>query len=288
MPFARALIHYGLQPSLLIGSVWLVVALGDAEAAYPIALVGSLGLLCALERWQPARPEWRQTTREFLTTLGLVSFIITIAGALVYAYQAELGPTLAEFRARHGLDVWPRRWPLAAQIPLAFFTSEFFWYWLHRAEHRFGWVWRASGHGAHHSFQHLGAIHFSANHPFELALLLLPMACVELLLGAGPAAAGASVLLLANTTIAHTNLDLNTRGIGWVFTTNRYHVHHHSRVLEESNTNYGCAVILWDRIFGTFADAPTTATGIGDTEPRLLGKMLLPFRQPEDTAVAPG
>ncbi len=58
-------------------------------------------------------------------------------------------------------------------------------------------------------------------------------------------------------------------------------------MLEESNTNYGCAVILWDRLFGTFSDAATVATGIGDTEPSLLGKALLPFREPQDTAVAP-
>ena len=58
-------------------------------------------------------------------------------------------------------------------------------------------------------------------------------------------------------------------------------------MFEESNTNYGCNVILWDRIFGTFSDAPTEATGIGDTEPSLLGKVLMPFRRPDDTAVAP-
>ena len=176
---------------------------------------------------------------------------------------------------------------MAVQIPLAFFLSEFAWYWMHRAEHRFPWVWRSTGHAAHHSFQHLGAIHFSANHPFELGVLLLPMALVELLLGAGPAATGASVLLITNAGIAHTNLDLNTRGIGWLFTTNRYHQHHHSRVLEESNTNYGCAVILWDRLFGTFSDAPTLATGIGSTEPTLMEKALLPLREPDDTTVAP-
>ena len=104
----------------------------------------------------------------------------------------------------------------------------------------------------------------------------------------GPDVMGAKTsAVIEGSFFGHTNLDLNTRGIGWVFTTNRYHVHHHSRVLEESNTNYGCAVILWDRIFGTFADAPTRDTGIGDTEPSLIGKLLLPFKQPENTAVAP-
>ena len=286
-PIVRTLLHYGLQPTLLIGSVWLVVAQGDAEAAYPIAFVGLIVLLCGLEAWIPARCEWRQSAREFLTNLGIVMLFAAIAGMVVFAYRADLGPALDAYRARHGLDVWPHHWPLAVQIPLAFFLSEFGWYWLHRAEHRFKWVWRATGHGAHHSFQHLGAIHFGANHPFEMGVLLLPMALVELLLGAGPAATGGSVLLLANTGIAHSNLDLNTRGIGCLFTTNRYHQHHHSRVLEESNSNYGCAVILWDRLFGTFSDAPTLATGIGNTEPSLIRKALLPFREPPDTAVAP-
>ena len=284
---ARALVHYGIQPVLLVGIVWLVVALSDAETAFPYVFAGLIVLFYGLESWIPGRPDWRHSGREFVTNLGIVLVFGVIAEAAVRAYQTELGPALDELRAQHGLDVWPRHWPLALQIPLAFFLSEFGWYWLHRAEHRFPWVWRATGHGAHHSFQNLGAIHFGANHPFEVGVLLLPMALVELLLGAGPAATGGSVLLLVNTAIAHSNLDLNTRGIGWIFTTNRYHRHHHSRVLEESNTNYGCAVILWDRLFGTFSDAPTHATGIGDTEPTLIGKVLLPFREPRDTTVAP-
>jgi sterol desaturase/sphingolipid hydroxylase (fatty acid hydroxylase superfamily) len=281
------LVHYGIQPALLIGSVWLVVALDDAEAAYPIAFVGVIVVLAGLESWLPARPEWRQSVREFLTNLAIVLVFAALAGPVIFAYQAELVPVLDELRGRYGVDVWPHHWPLAAQIPLAFFLSEAGWYWLHRAEHRFSWIWRATAHGAHHSFQKLGAIHFGANHPFELGVLLLPMALVELIFGAGAAATGGAILLLANTAIAHSNLDLNTRVVGWVFTTNRYHQHHHSRVLAESNTNYGCAVILWDRLFGTFSDAATVATGIGDTEPSLLGKALLPFREPQDTAVAP-
>ena len=73
-----------------------------------------------------------------------------------------------------------------------------------------------------------------------------------------------------------------------LFTTNRYHVHHHSRVLEESNTNYGCAIILWDRLFGTYSNGVTTETGTGPTEPSLWQKFQMPFVEPDDTATAPG
>jgi len=58
-------------------------------------------------------------------------------------------------------------------------------------------------------------------------------------------------------------------------------------VLDESNTNYGCAAILWDRMFGTFADAPTRETGTGPTEPSLWGKFLMPIKEPADTQIAP-
>jgi len=31
------------------------------------------------------------------------------------------------------------------------------------------------------------------------------------------------------------------------------HQLHHSCDFDESNTNYGCTIILWDRMFGTFS-----------------------------------
>lgn len=285
---ARVAVHYALHPLLLLACLTAIVSAQSIEAIYPLVFVGLIAGLGALEAWLPARPEWRQSPREFATNLAIVAIFSLIAGSVLFSYQAWLTEPMAAWRDRVGLDLWPVHWPLAAQILLAYFASEFGWYWMHRAAHRSPLVWRVTGHGAHHSFHHLGAVHFSTNHPFEVGVLLLPMAMVELLFGAGEAAAGASLLLLANSAIAHSNLDLCTKGIGWLFTTNRFHIHHHSRVLEESNTNYGCSAIVWDRLFGTFSDAPTEATGIGDTEPGLWGKALLPFREPDDTSASPG
>lgn len=284
---ARSAVHFALQPVLMAASIAFVVASGTTDVAYPLFFVLIIVGLGALEACLPARPEWRQGWRELGTNLLIVVNFSIIAGAVLFAYQGSLAEPMAAWRARVGLDLWPHHWPLAVQILLAFFASELGWYWLHRAAHRHAWLWRATGHGAHHSFQHLGAVHFSANHPFEVFVLLLPMAVVELVFGAGQAAAGASVLLIAITGLAHANLDLNTKGVDWLFTTNRHHIHHHSRVLEESNTNYGCAAILWDRVFGTFVDAPTAAAGLGNSEPSLLDKALLPFREPTDTTASP-
>ena len=106
--------------------------------------------------------------------------------------------------------------------------------------------------------------------------------------GTGAAAAGAAILTVTQASIAHANIALNTRWIGLLFTTNKYHICHHSVVLEESNTNYGCSAIIWDRVFKTFLDKTTGEAGTGATEPTMWGKFLMPFKEPEDTAIAPG
>ena len=118
-------------------------------------------------------------------------------------------------------------------------------------------------------------------------LLVLPSALVELFFGVGMAAAGAAVLAVSQASIAHSNLRLNSKGIGWLFTTNTYHIRHHSAVLEESNTNYGCSAIVWDRVFGTFEDGAIAEAGIGPTEPSLWEKFLMPLKEPQDSAIAP-
>ena len=55
--------------------------------------------------------------------------------------------------------------------------------------------------------------------------------------------------------------------------------------MAQSNTNYGCAAIVWDRLFGTFLDQGIVEAGT-DQPSRLCGRM--PVREPEDTAVVPG
>ena len=225
--------------------------------------------------------------RYMLISVFIATYMFGGAVAVPF-YMETVDPILSQLRAIAGLDFWPSHWPLMVQVLIAFFMSEFIWYWLHRAEHRWGWIWRMTGHGSHHAFKHLGAIHVGANHPLEILLVLsLPATVVELLFGAGSAIGGSILLLITQASIAHSNLDFNTRVIGLLFTTNRYHIHHHSAVFEESNTNYGCAAILWDRLFGTFRDADTADTGIGPTQPGLWQIFIMPVLEPNDIQTSP-
>ena len=285
---SNPLIYYGLQPALL-GCALLTWYLNqDSLWVYPAIILAVQIILGVIEYQQPARPEWLPPARE---KIGLILLVVIIffytATVAAPFYEATLNPALSETRVLLGINIWPYEWPILFQVFLAFFLSEFIWYWFHRAEHRWLIIWRVSGHGAHHSFKNLGAINYGANHPLEYFVLLVPSAIVELLFGAGAAIGGAAILLVAQASIVHSNIPLNSGVIGWLLTTNRYHIHHHSMVIEESNTNYGCAVILWDRLFGTFSNQLTEETGIGPSEPSLFNKFIMPIREPTDSQISP-
>lgn len=284
----RKALFYCLQPVLLITAVGIWYTDPLFELTYIYVMIGVQLVLGAIEHYLPARPGWVIRARQKSINVIVVFFLTIIAIALTAAYVEWLAAPLAAIRHTTGLDIWPHHWPILAQLLLVFVVSEFIWYWVHRAEHRWTLIWRISGHGAHHSFKKLNALNFGLNHPFEYFFILLPSILVELVFGVGVAAAGASVLRVTQTSIVHSNISLNSKAIGWLLTTNRHHICHHSADLGESNTNYGCSTIIWDRVFGTFLDTSISDAGTGPTEPGLWQKFLMPIKEPKDTSIAPG
>ena len=283
---ARAL-YYGLQPAILLAviGVWLT------QPTNPTLFVGCVLavqlVLGVLEHLYPARGEWRLSGKQRSSSIVLVLILFFVAGAVGDFYTQVLDPFLSGLREQLGVHIWPHHWPLLAQMFTVFFLNELLWYWVHRAEHQWSVVWRFSGHGAHHAFQKLGALNFGLNHPLEYFFLLLPAALLELIFGIGAPALGASLLLVSQASIAHCNVAMNSRVIGWLFTTNQYHICHHSLDLAESNTNFGCAAIVWDRMFGTFSDNRAVAVGSGPKEPSTWHKLMMPIKEYEVSDIAP-
>ena len=162
----------------------------------------------------------------------------------------------------------------AATIPglilcaiLARTLGEFIYYWLHRLQHVTLLGWRI--HATHHHITKMGAARSDRTHPLEYLALGFSTGIVLALLGASEEViAVTAAFSFTGGWMTHANLPLRAGVYGWFFTAAEHHHAHHSTNLAQSNCNYGCNVIIWDRIFGTFCSAPTIdGVGAGKGEP---------------------
>jgi len=160
------------------------------------------------------------------------------------------------------LFVWQYRWwtvPLnrAWGLILLFATEEFFYYWNHRFAHGIRWLW--ASHAVHHSGEHfnlsvayrLGWTNlFSGNY-----LIFVPM----YLLGFHPLAVSITLSLnLLYQFWIHTEL---IPKLGWLelfLNTPSHHRVHHASNPEYIDRNYGGVLIVYDRLFNTFAEEKRT------------------------------
>ena len=280
--FARAVALVG-HPIQLAGVFGLWWALGRSDKAMYMALAATLLVSMTLERLIPAVPAWRQGLRETLPLVGLYVLGMVLYNVILIGYLSALPASLSDVHARIGNAIWPSAWPLPVQALLLFFASDFLYYWAHRAIHRWSPVWRISGHGFHHAFQNLHTINAGTNHPFELVFLAIPTVLLAAVFGPpDEALIGAGLLVLANASMAHANVRMETPLFNWIFTSSDQHRLHHSAVFEDSNTNYACNAILWDRLFGTYRRGEVLQTGVGPTQPALWRMFLMPFHEPKD------
>ena len=82
----------------------------------------------------------------------------------------------------------------------------------------------------------------------------------------------------------HTNMDVILGPFDYIFSSPKNHRYHHSKNIEEGNSNYGGDVIFWDILFGTFylpkGKEPSDEIGIGgmpNYPKTFIGLMLAPF-----------
>ena len=135
---------------------------------------------------------------------------------------------------------------------VAAIVIEFIGYWAHRLQHRYMFLWRI--HATHHHIVKMSIARADRTHPLEFLGLNLGSAVIMAFFGATPEVVAVTLVLrLTNARLNHCNLPFRSGIYGWLFTTAEWHTLHHSGDYDESNTNYGCAIILWDRVFGTFS-----------------------------------
>lgn len=136
-----------------------------------------------------------------------------------------------------------------------FLAVEFVYYWHHRAMHGVRWFW--ASHAVHHS-----ARHFNLSAGLRLGwfasltgnfVFYLPLA----FLGFHPAGIfGALALNLFYQFFLHTEYLPKLGPLEWVLNTPTHHRVHHACNEACLDRNFGGVLILYDRLFGSFAEAP--------------------------------
>jgi sterol desaturase/sphingolipid hydroxylase (fatty acid hydroxylase superfamily) len=128
----------------------------------------------------------------------------------------------------------------------------------HRAMHRFPLLWRL--HRMHHVDTDIDVTTALRFHPLEIVLSMLIKIAAIVLLGAPPEAVLMfEVALNACAMFNHANLNLPQWLDGplrLLIVTPDMHRIHHSVRQQETNSNYGFSVSLWDRLFGTYTAEP--------------------------------
>jgi sterol desaturase/sphingolipid hydroxylase (fatty acid hydroxylase superfamily) len=135
---------------------------------------------------------------------------------------------------------------------IGFFVVEFAYYWYHRFSHEVRWMW--ASHAVHHSPEEMNlltAIRLGWTNLISAGwLVYLPV----MFLGFDPRMV---IILLALDLrfqfFLHTEARINLGPLEWILNTPAHHRVHHASNAPYIDKNYGGALIIFDRMFGTFA-----------------------------------
>jgi sterol desaturase/sphingolipid hydroxylase (fatty acid hydroxylase superfamily) len=192
------------------------------------------------------------------------SFGVAIGDALARAAQAGIVALPFAFAYSHRLFDIPLN--SAWSILALFLGVEFLFYLYHFAAHNVRWLWAT--HAVHHTATR---INLSAGIRLGWTGLLsgnflffLPLAW----LGFHPLAVLAMMAAsLAYQFFIHTQFVPDLGPLEWVLNTPRHHLVHHACNPGCGNKNYGGVLIVYDRMFGTFAKPPEEELRFGLARP---------------------
>jgi len=251
--------------------------------------VAVLLVLALLERLAPRRALIQPKGRRWRTNLGLVVIDTLVLRALALAVPVLAVATAVDagrlgWGALNALD-----WPWWVEFALAVMILDLAIWTQHLITHKVPLFWRF--HRVHHADRDFDVTTALRFHPVEIAGSAGVKVGLVYLLGPSALAVLVFEILLSGTALFnHANLALPLpldRMLRLVLVTPDMHRVHHSIHREEHDSNYGFALSLWDRLFGTYVAEPKAGHGamtVGlewqDEKPARLGWVLwLPFRR---------
>jgi sterol desaturase/sphingolipid hydroxylase (fatty acid hydroxylase superfamily) len=267
---------------------------GIGEPAWRLSFFAAIFLsLAVLELLHP-RLERPELMRALKARRWFTNFSILVLSSLTLRMIFPAAATgVALFADMHGYGLLPMLGlpPFVSGI-LAFVILDFAIWLEHVVFHKVPLFWRI--HRVHHADTGLDVTTALRFHPLEILLSVLWKSAIILAIGA-PAVSVLvfEIVLNGAAMFNHANLKLPARVDGMLrrlIVTPDMHSIHHSTEPEETGTNYGFSLSIWDRMFSTYRERskhPPEAMRIGLARyrnpwpARLLWSLLLPFRKAE-------
>ena len=255
-PQLRSFLTWTVYPGVMLISILMfygLINLGMSStlSSYIAAIICGLGLITLLELVLPYRREWLPTRQEIKTD---IIFMLLVQVLLPYLLTIFTVAFIGDYLKSMGWNIqglWPHSYPVWVQMLIMMFAADFFRYWLHRAAHTWEPLWRF--HAVHHSVQKLYWINVGRFHPIDKALQFICDVLPFIVLGVSKEVLALYFVVYAiKGFFQHSNVDTKLGWLNYIISGPELHRWHHSMKVEESNTNYGNNVIVWDIIFGTY------------------------------------
>ena len=263
------------QPLLVACSVLLVAAMlvnewgGEYYRVWTlIVAVSATPLLLIAERFWAKKKSWLLKPDELAEDVFWMASGGLLWGPIVsdlyetpvsdgFLALRDMSPLQIEFEPTTVLGL------IGAMLVIRF-TSSFFYYWLHRIQHESLFWWRM--HATHHHLTKMSAMRGNRTHPLEYLALGLGTPMALALMGASDEVFIVSAAFgMWNGKFNHANLPMVSMPVwDWFFATAQQHHCHHALERRQADSNYGCDIIFWDRVFGTYCgDAEVGHVGAG-------------------------
>lgn len=251
------------------------------------AFIAVLTLMAVWEALAPRRVRPIPRARRWPANIGIV--VLNTALVRLLLPTAAVGVALSA--QAHGWGLFSHyALPSWAAIVGGVVLLDFIIYLQHVMFHAVPVLWRL--HRMHHADLDIDVTTGARFHPIEIVLSMLIKFAAIAALGVTPAAVVLfEVVLNATSMFNHANARIPLAVepvLRWLIVTPDMHRVHHSITREETDSNFGFNVSLWDRLFGTYRAQPRAGhhamtIGIPDfRDPgecsRLLGMLAIPFQ----------
>ncbi len=223
-----------------------------------IRLSAFLGVFALMALWEvaaPRRPRRFPRRQRWTANIGIV-VLNTLVLRLLFP-TAAVG--MAVFATDGGWGLMNQlSWPFWLEVVLSLVLLDLVIYLQHVMVHAVPVLWRL--HRVHHADPDYDLTTGARFHPIEILLsMVIKIATIAAL---GPPAVAVLVfeaLLNGMAMFNHGNIELPAgidRRLRWLVVTPDMHRVHHSIAPEETNSNFGFNLSLWDRLMGTYREQP--------------------------------